>query len=111
MTDKEFVCAYRHCLHPGEKVKASESVDVGRSHYHWDCAALKQKLKDCVDTYMGYIDDKSQYPMVFRIINTLVFKDEIDVDFILKNIETSKQFYKNKPPYVLYGLRKLWWEM
>lgn len=110
MADKEYVCAYNHCLYPDQKVKASESVVIGKKHYHWDCAELKQKIKDCVDTYMEYLDDKSQYPVVVRIINILIFKDGIDVDFILKNIENSRRFYTGKPPHVLYGLRKLWWE-
>ena len=52
MADKEYVCGYNHCLHHGEKVKSSESVVVGKKHYHWDCAETKQKIKECVDLYM-----------------------------------------------------------
>lgn len=111
MADKEYVCGYNnHCLHHGEKVKASESVVVGKKHYHWDCAETKQKIKECVDLYMEYIEDKTQYPMAVRIINNLVFKSMIPVDFILKNITSSRRYYSDKPVYVLYGLRKLFWE-
>ena len=85
MADKEYVCAYKHCLHHGEKVKSSESVVVGKKRYHWDCAETKQKIKECVDLYMEYIEDKTQYPMAVRIINNLVFKNMIPVDFILTN--------------------------
>ena len=110
MADKEYVCGYNHCLHHGEKVKSSESVVVGKKHYHWDCAETKQKIKECVDLYMEYIEDKTQYPMAVRIINNLVFKNMIPVDFILKNITSSRRYYSDKPVYVLYGLRKLFWE-
>lgn len=110
MADKEYVCAYKKCLHPGEKVSASESVDVGRSHYHWDCAELKQKIKDCVDTYMNCVEDKSVFPAATRIINILVFNYKIKPEFIQNNIATSKKYYSNKPVHVLYGLRKLYWE-
>ena len=108
--EKELVCAYKHCLHHGEKVKASESVVINKKHYHWDCAAIKQEIQDCANTYIGYVDDKSQYPMAIKVINTLVFKNQVPIDYIRKNIESSKYYYSNKPAYVLYGIRKMFWE-
>lgn len=110
MADKEYVCAYKYCLHHGEKVKASESVVAGRKHYHWDCAAMNQEIRECINSYMEYIGDKTLYPVVTRIINTLVFKNKVPVDFIQKNIKASKQYYVGKPVQVLYGLKKLYWE-
>lgn len=110
MADKEFICAYKYCLHHGQKVKAPESVMINKRHYHWDCAAIKQEIKECVDLYIDCIEDKTQYPIEARIINILVFKNKVPVDFILKNIKSSKQYYANKPVYILYGLRKLFWE-
>lgn len=110
MADKEYVCAYKYCLHQGEKVKSSESVVINKKHYHWDCAAIKQEIQDCVTAYMECIQDKTKYPIVVRIINTLVFKNQVPVEFILKNINASKSYYLDKPVYVLYGLRKLFWE-
>lgn len=110
MADKKYVCAYKYCLHHGQKVKAPESVMINKKHYHWDCAAIKQEIKECVDLYIDCIEDKTQYPIAARIINILVFKNKVPVDFILKNIKSSKQYYANKPVYILYGLRKLFWE-
>ena len=110
MADKEYVCAYKHCLHHGEKVKASESVVINKRRYHWDCAGMKQEIQDCVATYMDCIEDKTQYPMVVRTINTLVFKNQVPIDFIKKKIESSKLYYSDKPVQILYGLRKLFWE-
>lgn len=110
MADKEYVCGYNHCLHHGKKVKASEAVVVGDKHYHWDCMETKQKIKECVDTYMQNIDDKTKYPVVTKVINNLVFKNGVPVDFVLKNISSSKSYYLNKPVYTLYGIRKLFWE-
>ena len=75
MAEKEYVCAYKYCLHHGEKVKASESVVINKKHYHWDCAGMKQEIQDCVDSYMECIEDKTQYPIAIRTINTLVFKN------------------------------------
>lgn len=110
MADKEYVCAYKFCLHNGCKVKPSESVVINKKHYHWDCAVMKQEIKECVDTYMEHIEDKTQYPAATRIINTLVFKSNVPVEFILKNIKSSKTYYADKPVQILYGLRKLFWD-
>ena len=109
--EREYVCAYgKNCLHHGEKVKASESVVISNKHYHWDCAGMKQEISDCVNTYMSYIDDKTQFPIVCRIINTLVFKNKVPVEFVKRSIKSSKLYYSSKPVQVLYGIRKMFWE-
>lgn len=109
--EREYVCAYgKYCLHHGEKVKSSESVVIGNKRYHWDCAGMKQEIKDCVDTYISYIEDKTQFPIAYRAINTLVFKNNIPIEFIRKNIESSKSYYSTKPVQILYGIRKLFYE-
>lgn len=110
MTDKAYNCAYKYCLHHGEKVKSSESVVINKRHYHWDCAAKKQEIKDCVDVYMDCIEDKTQYPIAVKVINYLVFNNKVPVDYIKRNIELSKMYYADKPVQILYGLRKLFWE-
>ena len=109
--EKEYVCAYgKYCLHHGEKVKAPESVVINKKHYHWDCAGMKQEIKDCVDAYMDCIEDKTQFPIACRAINTMVFKNKVPIEFIRKNIESSKLYYSTKPVQILYGLRKLFYE-
>lgn len=111
LADREYVCGYPKCLHHGDKVRESEAVVIGKKHYHWDCAAMKKDIKDCVDSYIGLTGDNSQFPIVTRIINTLVFKNKVPVEFIKKNIDLSSTYYLNKPVYILYGLRKLFWEI
>lgn len=110
MADKEYVCAYKHCLHHGQMVKESEAVVIRKQHYHWDCAVMKQEINDCVQAYMACVSDKSLYPIAARTINTLVFKNKIPTEFILKNIQNSKDYYSDKPVQILYGLRRLFWE-
>lgn len=108
--EKEYVCGYKHCLHHGDKVKDSESVVIGKKHYHWDCAALKQEIQDCADTYVEYIGDKTKYPMILKIITTMVFNNHIPIDYIKEKIEHSRSYYKDRPVYALYGIRNLFWE-
>ena len=66
-----------------------------------DCAALKQEIQDCANTYIEYINDKTQYPIVMRILNTMVFKNKVPIDFIKKKIESSECIIKVSP-YMLY---------
>ena len=97
--EKEYICAYKYCLHHGDRVKDSESVVINRKHYHWDCAGMKQEITDCV-----------KYPIAYRAINTMVFKNRVPIEYIRKNIESSKLYYSQKPVQVLYGIRKLFYE-
>lgn len=108
--EKEYTCVYSHCLHHGEKVKASESVVISKKHYHWDCAELKQKINECANLYIEHGGDKTLYPAAIKIINNLVFSNKVPVDYIFKHINASGDYYKNKPVYILYGLRKLFYE-
>ena len=109
MADKEYVCAYKHCLHHGEKVSSLESVVISKKHYHWDCAERKQEIQECAELYMAIIGDKKQYPVILRTLNTLVYKYRVPIEYIIKQVETSSGYYKDKPVYALYGLRTLFW--
>ena len=71
---------------------------------------MKQEIADCVNTYMNYIEDKTKYPIAYRAINTMVFKNRVPIEYIKKNIESSKLYYSQKPVQVLYGIRKLFYE-
>ena len=110
MPDKEYVCAYPHCLHPDQSVDESESVVIGKKHYHWDCASLKQEIQDSARTYAEIVGDKTRYPAAIRIINTLVFKNCVPIDYVRKIISISGRYYKDKPVYALYGIRSMFWE-
>ena len=109
MADKKYVCAYKHCLHHGEKVSSLESVVINKKHYHWDCAERKQKIQECAELYMAIISDKKQYPVILRTLNTLVYKYRVPIEYIIKQVESSSGYYKDKPVYALYGLRTLFW--
>lgn len=108
--EKDFTCAYKHCLHHGERVKDSESVVFNRRHYHWDCAGMKQEISACVNMYINSNGDKTQFPAASRIVNDLVFKYNIPAEFVRKMIEINSSYYKGRPPYSLYGIRKCFFE-
>ena len=109
--EKEYVCGYKkYCLHHGEKVKASEVVVIGQFRYHWDCAAIKQEIAECVSEYMSCVEDKTVQPIAYRAIQTMVFKNNVPADYILDHIKHSKGYYSTRPVQALYGIRKAFWE-
>ena len=107
MADKEYVCGYSHCLHHGEKVKSSESVAVGKKHYHWDCAATKQDIDLIRNIYIEDIDKNASIPVLSKIINDLIFKYELEIDFILFSVRYYAEYKTRiKSPFTLLYLRK-----
>lgn len=107
MADKEYVCAYKHCLHHGEKVKSSESVVIGKKHYHWDCASIKQEIEEMRNTYYEKIDKDVSFPVLTKVLNDLIFKYELEVEFVKFAINYYADYkVKVKSPFTLLYLRK-----
>lgn len=107
MADKEHICAYKHCLHHGEKVKSSESVIVGKKHYHWDCAATKQEIEEIRSTYYEKIDNDVNFPALSKVLNDLVFKYGLEIDYIKFAVNYYADYkIKIKSPFTLLYLRK-----
>ena len=106
MPDKEYVCAYKYCLHHGEKVKASESVVIKKKHYHWDCAATKQEIEELRNTYFERIDRDASFPVLSKVLNDLVFKYDLEIDYIRYALNYYAEYkVKVKSPFSLLYLR------
>lgn len=106
MTEKSYTCAYNHCLHHGEKVDAANSVVIHQKHYHWDCAAIRQEIGEIRNAYLEKIDNKASFPILTKVINDLIFKYGLDIDFV----KFAVNYYgdcqmKIKSPFTLLYLR------
>lgn len=107
MADREYVCAYPHCLHHGEKVKSSDSVVISKKHYHWDCAAMKQVISEIRDTYIKRIDENVNSSVLSKVLNDLIFKYELNTEYIEFAINYyADHKYKIKSPFTLLYLRE-----
>lgn len=107
MADKEYICGYQHCLHHGEKVKESEAVVIGRKRYHWDCASIKQELAEIRNIYIDGIDSEVSFTVLSKVLNDLVFKYEMDIDFLKFAVNYYADYkIKLKSPFTLLYLRK-----
>ena len=115
MEEKLYKCAYTHCLHGGEPVSASAAIVEKGKKYHWDCLDMKHQLAEIRKIYLQKIDQHADFRVLGKVLNDLVFKYEIEVDFIRFCLE----FYvrtgvKIKSPFsLLYirdnkGMRKRW---
>ncbi len=107
---KTYVCGYSNCLHHGEPVETENSVVIGKKHYHPDCAELKQAVKECVDIYIKDRENKSDAVIANRIITNMVIKNNVSIDFIRRKLKRDTSYYKDKPVFALYGLRKIFWQ-
>ena len=106
---KHYICGYKYCLHSGEKISSDEAIVVKNTRYHKDCFEIKQRILECAELYMSYVEDKTQYPTVLRIINTITFKNKVPIEYTYRSIANSKGYYSSKPVHVLYGIRKMFW--
>ena len=106
MQDKERVCAYKYCLHGKEKVKESEAVVIKNKYYHWDCAATKQEIEELRNTYFERIDRDASFPILSKILNDLVFKYNLEIDYIRYALNYYAEYkVKVKSPFSLLYLR------
>lgn len=106
MPDKERVCAYKYCLHGKEKVKESEAVVIKNKYYHWDCATTKQEIEELRNTYFERIDRDASFPILSKILNDLVFKYDLEIDYIRYALNYYAEYkVKVKSPFTLLYLR------
>lgn len=84
---------------------------INKKHYHKDCADIKTQISECAKIYADKCcEDCDRYPMAYNVIAVMVHKFLVPIDFIKKKLESDSGYYKDKPVYVLYGLRKIFWE-
>lgn len=106
--EKEYVCGYTHCLHPGEKVNASSSVMVGNKRYHKDCNDVRKEIQEIKQIYIDQIDNSVNSALLSKVFNQLLFeKNGISLDFLRFSIKFyAKSGTKLKSPFQLTYLPK-----
>jgi hypothetical protein len=81
-------------------------VVVGKKHYHWDCAALRQEIEELRNIYWNRIDNKATYSVLSKVLNDLVFKYGLETDYIKFAINHFADCNtKVKSPFTLLYLR------
>lgn len=113
--DNTYVCSYNHCLHPGEKIDAFNSVVIRGKHYHLDCAQLREDIAECRRIYKEEIDQNVNFAVLSTIINRCLFEQGIPIDYLKFSIKHFAAYKtKIKSPFALQYLyknsymKKLW---
>lgn len=102
----DHICAYNHCLHPGERVKDSEAVVIKGSYYHWDCAQTKSDINELKQLYISRIDNNVSVPMLAKVLNDLVLKYGLSIGYVrfaINHYADAK--IRIKSPFTLLYLR------
>ena len=90
-----YVCGYRHCLH------------IGKKRYHEDCLKTSETIKLIKDTYLEKMNSEENPVTILSVINTLVFKKGMDVEYILFCLEEMcNKEVKFKAPYTMHYFDK-----
>lgn len=106
MEEKQYVCGYKHCREDS-KIPASEAVLIGNRRYHKRCASDKEKIIEIRDLYIENIDDKVPIAELVSVLNQLIFKKNVDIDYMLFAIkDVIRRKVRIKSPYSLHYVAK-----
>lgn len=105
--EKLYVCGYKHCLLKGEKIKEEDAVMVGTRRFHSQCADVHKKIEQIKSLYFDEIDDKANFVEVVSVINNIIFKKNINPDYMIFALQyVIKKKIRVKSPYSLHYLPK-----
>lgn len=65
---REYVCGFKYCLHPGEKVPSDIAIKDGARYLHPDCKKEKQTRSQIFDIYYKFYKTTEDYHMVRKAI-------------------------------------------
>lgn len=80
---------------------------ISKKHYHWDCASIKQEIEEIRNIYYEKIDKDVSFPVLTKVLNDLIFKYELEVEFVKFAVNYYADYkVKVKSPFTLLYLRK-----
>lgn len=84
---KTVKCRWTHCRHESKDIPREDAVlgDNG-CYYHKDCLEEKEKIKKIVDFWGENIDPLVNYSQLRGIINNLIYKKNIEPDYIFYTV-------------------------
>lgn len=82
------ICAYKNCLHETNKISDDEEYIKEKStYYHLDCYDCRRKINEIITIFAEQVNSNIVFTVLRRVINTLVFKQNNDVNFVLYAIK------------------------
>ena len=76
-------CRYSHCRHESREIKDGDAVtENGKTYYHKDCMREKKMIDAIIGIYADRVEKDPDYSQLRRIINCLLYKRNVNVDFL-----------------------------
>ena len=88
---KTVQCRYKYCKHESREMNRDEAVHVGNSYYHEDCFKESRTIDKIIETYTERVDKNPVYTHLRKTINTIVYKNKVDAEFLLFALEYAAQ--------------------
>lgn len=100
---KTVKCRWTHCRHESRDIPREEAVlgDNGY-YYHKDCLEEKKKINEIVDFWGENIDPLVNYGQLRNIINNLIYKKNVEPDYILYTVKLGYSEHWLHYPQGLY---------
>lgn len=99
-------CAWDHCKQESRQIRRDEAICENGKYYHPECFSLKTKIAEMRKSYANLSEKEFSIPMLNKVLNTLIIKQNIDPDYLLFAIKydgTSRPF---RSPLRLYTIAK-----
>ena len=110
-SNRGYKCHYKYCTHPQDILYKQEdergyvSDNYGKL-YHEDCWYKKVELEDLRKFYGQFIDSSCDMKLIAKVLNDLVFKYGLEIDYIRYALNYYAQVGKKfKSPFALLYLR------
>lgn len=114
---KEYICGYKHCLHPQQKITQSDAIKVGNRYYHKECNEIKTNIEKIRDLYFYNVSKTVVMSQLIKVINTIVFDKKVDSNYFLFALNYAiANKITIKSPYTLHyiidnsHIKKQWTE-
>lgn len=105
---KTYKCASKHCTHEFIINNGDEYMKIGNRYYHLDCGHEKLVVDDIIAIFVEQINSNISIPILRNVINTLVHKQNYEIDYVFYAIKyaVAHPEFKLTYPQGLYRVVK-----
>lgn len=99
-------CNYSHCKHTSKEILINEEdyIEENNRYYHVDCKHEKDTRAEIIDFWYRNIDADVVFNQLSKILDRMIYKENIDPDFILWALKKKHEFL-HYPPGLVYLIK------
>lgn len=97
--EKEHKCGWTHCPY-NKIIKPNEDIKkIGNRYYHAFCSHQKETIEEIVTMFVEQVNGDIVFTTLRGVVNTLIFKQEYDCDYVLYSIRYAVNHPEMKLTY------------